>query len=33
MQFNFNEGLPWFGLAAVILVLYIYIRSRRGGKK
>lgn len=33
MQFNFSEGLPWFGLAVVILVLYIYVRSRRGRKK
>ena len=33
MDFNFSGGLPWFGLAVVILVLYLYVRSRRTGKK
>ncbi len=33
MELNFSDGLPWFVLAAVILVLYLYVRSRRTGKK
>jgi hypothetical protein len=33
MDLHFREALPWLGIAVVILVLYIYVRSRRTGKK
>ncbi len=33
MDLQFAKGLPWLLLALVILGLYIYVRSRRTGRK
>jgi hypothetical protein len=30
---EFGKALPWLVLALVILGLYLYVRSRRTGKK
>jgi cytochrome oxidase assembly protein ShyY1 len=32
MELHLAEGLPWLGLAVVIFIAYIYVRSRRTRK-
>ncbi|MBP2676276.1 MAG: hypothetical protein H6Q84_3116 [Deltaproteobacteria bacterium] len=33
MELQFGKALPWLVAAIVILGLYLYVRSRRTGKK
>ena len=33
MDLQLAKGLPWVVLALVLLGLYIYVRSRRSGRK
>jgi len=33
MGMNFQAAAPWLVLAVIILALYIYVRSRRTGRK
>jgi len=33
VELQFGKALPWFVAAIVILGIYIYVRSRKTGKK